>query len=475
MRQSAAHAPATSLKLLAHFQTSYTMSSTTTKVVQLFLFLAIATTMNTWLLVAHPSSQDIFASHNPKSFAAPRVGKTRPNGHVTIQDEDTFSACLLVMDDNHWLIEWLAYHYHTLPLRYLVVAVDPRSQTSPSHVLDRWRDTMTILEWQDHDYMTVTERIEAEGIVRNQPGNLTETLVRHRARQRIFYSKCMKKLKEEQRTWTLMTDTDEYLRINTKMANQINVGQHEKRKIENPLATRIEEPASIRSLLKAELQRPESSWSKSPCIQIPRIRFGAVESAEEGPSPPYLNKLPSQIINHTNHFSTLRWRKHAHPEQYWANRESKVLIDVYQVPWRELSEGGVDSIHRPIKSLCSHQKLRVESSESPLIINHYLGSLSQYEYRDDARAMDLKFRRGRQVGHFLSWRGDVAARSLVWLIHYYVRNIANYLVTNNLACCCIDRCFTKLKSYNSNIANIERSMQHSMMKFALGYRALLTP
>src|SRR3569832_1678776 len=31
------------------------------------------------------------------------------------KQEDTqeyMSACLLVMDDNHWLIEWLAYHYH---------------------------------------------------------------------------------------------------------------------------------------------------------------------------------------------------------------------------------------------------------------------------------------------------------------------------------------------------------------------------
>jgi hypothetical protein len=47
-------------------------------------------------------------------------------------------ACLLVKDDNHLLVEWLAYHYISLPLVHLVVAVDPESVTSPLPVLQRW-------------------------------------------------------------------------------------------------------------------------------------------------------------------------------------------------------------------------------------------------------------------------------------------------------------------------------------------------
>lgn len=44
---------------------------------------------------------------------------------------DGTAACLLIMDDNHFLIEWLAFHYYVLRLRYLIVAVDPRSTTTP--------------------------------------------------------------------------------------------------------------------------------------------------------------------------------------------------------------------------------------------------------------------------------------------------------------------------------------------------------
>ena len=56
------------------------------------------------------------------------------------RDENKFAACMLVMDDSHFLTEWIAYHYHAVNLRTIVLAIDPKSQTSPSHVLDRWKD-----------------------------------------------------------------------------------------------------------------------------------------------------------------------------------------------------------------------------------------------------------------------------------------------------------------------------------------------
>jgi hypothetical protein len=48
---------------------------------------------------------------------------------------ESFSTCLLVMDENFRLYEWLAYHYHVLTLRYVVIAVDPGSVLSPEPVL----------------------------------------------------------------------------------------------------------------------------------------------------------------------------------------------------------------------------------------------------------------------------------------------------------------------------------------------------
>ena len=68
---------------------------------------------------------------------------------------DGFAACLLLKDNNYALSEWLAYHWMTLPLKYLVVAVDPTGTTSPKEILDLWRNAgmgMEIILWNDVDY-----------------------------------------------------------------------------------------------------------------------------------------------------------------------------------------------------------------------------------------------------------------------------------------------------------------------------------
>jgi hypothetical protein len=78
------------------------------------------------------------------SFVAPGGAK-----QIRRRDDSSFSACLLVMDENFRLQEWIAYAYLTLPLRYLVVTVDPKSKVSPTEKLDIFRSelNMTIIEW----------------------------------------------------------------------------------------------------------------------------------------------------------------------------------------------------------------------------------------------------------------------------------------------------------------------------------------
>ena len=72
-----------------------------------------------------------------------------------LDDNATFSACLLIKDDNAILSEWIAYHYHTVNLRHLVVAVDPSSTESPASILSRWRQNtdLKVNYWNDTDYM----------------------------------------------------------------------------------------------------------------------------------------------------------------------------------------------------------------------------------------------------------------------------------------------------------------------------------
>ena len=72
------------------------------------------------------------------------------------------SACLLVNDENPRLPEWLAYHYHILPLRSLIIAIDPSSRLSPQSILNRWTNDHTelgldIQVWTDIDYLPAVD------------------------------------------------------------------------------------------------------------------------------------------------------------------------------------------------------------------------------------------------------------------------------------------------------------------------------
>ncbi|KAL7581076.1 hypothetical protein ACA910_005879 [Epithemia clementina (nom. ined.)] len=335
------------------------------------------------------------APPTPSSFSASRPSHPLPTTSTAIQAianksyplvssyDNGISACLLVMDDNHFLIEWIAFHYHSLPLQYLVLAVDPRSKTSPSSVLNRWRKNanITIVQWNDRDFMSDTEQQEAEAYVKHYfggPNKVGPALVKHRARQRLFYYKCMLHLKEHKRDWALLTDSDEFVYLNYPTIERLG----------RTNVPPITQPGSVLTFLKSELHRPATapglvSNLTTPCVQIPRIRFGAMESTQ---AEVYSN-LPSSVVSSSGldplQFQTLRWRKHAHPDDYGYNRISKVLIDLSRVPWDELKP--VDSIHRPIRSMCGHRRLHIRKSQQVLVINHYLGTLEQYTFRDDSR------------------------------------------------------------------------------------------
>ena len=318
------------------------------------------------------------------------AGRINDQSYPIVSSYDNgMSACLLVMDDNHFLIEWIAFHYHTLPLRYLVVAVDPRSKTSPASIFRRWRNNMnlTIVQWEDKEFMSSVEQQEAEKHVQdyfggsnnknNQNNKIGRDLIRHRARQRLFYYKCMVHLKTQQRDWALLTDTDEFLYLNYPTIEKMG----------RPNVPPMTQPGSVLTFLKAELHQPFHNLT-SPCVQIPRIRFGAMESKPNEiraniPSVSLSSSLSSLLLFEPEQFLTMRWRTHANPHDYGYNRISKVLIDLSRVPWEELKP--VDSIHRPIRSMCGHRRLHIRKPQQVLVINHYLGTLEQYTFRDDSR------------------------------------------------------------------------------------------
>eukprot|EP00980_Cylindrotheca_fusiformis_P025169 scaffold13207_cov143-Cylindrotheca_fusiformis.AAC.22 len=82
---------------------------------------------------------------------------------------NTTSFCLLIKDDGEILNEWIAYHYHVLNMRQLIVAVDPLSETSPEPILKKWEELfgMSIQVWRDEDFMPASFLRGEYGTIKN--------------------------------------------------------------------------------------------------------------------------------------------------------------------------------------------------------------------------------------------------------------------------------------------------------------------
>jgi Glycosyltransferase family 92 len=317
------------------------------------------------------------------------VGRLFSPGNIS--DTATSAACLLIMDDNHFLIEWVAYHYHVLNLRRLIVAVDPRSRTSPGQILNRWSDFMNItIWWNDTDYISNLEELKlAEDRVRIVSENAKVTpkseLIRHRARQRLFYSHCLLEHKRSNSGWTVFVDTDEFLSINYEALHKLRP------QYDQSIEPSMAEPGSVLKLLQYEQQyysvfRTMNNLTSSPCVQIPRIRYGTVESNIE--MDPDLEKGRLPIHFNASHFATLRWKVHANSNNYGMNRISKTMIDLGRIDEQYLYDRHpiVESIHKPIPGpFCTQRKLHIRSTEQIFLIHHYLGTYEQYTFRNDAR------------------------------------------------------------------------------------------
>lgn len=165
-------------------------------------------------------------------------------------NDEYFSACILWMDDNHRLEEWLAYHYYLLKLRYVVINVDPKSTTSPQAIVDRWNGknkkflleydlNMTIVLWNDTQYIDPVRYAFKQAKISSAKGDEKYQLATeyHKYRQPEFYKACSRHLISEREKqyqeklksttsnnsssntfynnyasqWTTYHDTDEFL------------------------------------------------------------------------------------------------------------------------------------------------------------------------------------------------------------------------------------------------------------------------
>lgn len=278
-------------------------------------------------------------------------------GNLTLEEEaqNAFSACLIVMDDNHWLIEWISYHYHVLPLRHLIVVIDPRSHTSPLGILDRWRDKMIIEEWVDEDFLPEWVPKKAK------MGNVSDLWL-HLNRQNFFYGQCLQSLHKRGRSWVTLTDTDEFIRV-------------------NPYRHRLKpnirkQPGYVLNYLH-QLGIPAGNQS---CLLVPRIQISSVERPSSRFPFQTGNNAVSRIFN-TSDFLTLRFLYHNEQEM----DAGKNVIYLKNIPFDELPPKRTKSVHHALDSCPENSNNMLRAKDSHLQIQHYLGTLEQFTYRDDPR------------------------------------------------------------------------------------------
>ncbi len=314
--------------------------------------------------------------------------ETDSKQHWTHHDipTDGFAGCLLLKDDNDRLTEWLAYHWLILPLKYLVVAIDPTGTTSPEHILNVWNTSdmgMDIVLWNDHDYgHWINEELDEKH--------------KHRARQKRFLSECERYHKKKGRTWTAIIDPDEYVTWNTENYDDPKHQSSDNIPEQFLKPEYIKEMKSIRKQLENVLQRQQTvfsfinenrdknPWVNEQCYLMPRLFFSAVESSDNIISKAGVAQNDINLLQ----FSTLRYFHHAQRGEFEFNHYGKVIVDLQRIKWNEISSD-MYSVHRPNHKSCFPPTKPY--FDGLLRVHHYLGSWEQYSSRSDVRRSRGRF------------------------------------------------------------------------------------
>jgi len=277
-------------------------------------------------------------------------------------EEPYMSSCLLIMDDSHWLAEWLAYHWTTVNLRYMIIAIDERSRTSPISILDRWKGRIEFELWNDtHFFQLDPEQAEQMNL---QEVNLE--------RQQRFLPKCMRALKARNHTYAMFTDTDEYIAINPRASRPKN------KLLYRPYAPQVPSTGTSRQRQQRGyvldfIRREQEHNSTICCFSMGRMQF----SPDESSAIEVCKDIPSYLNG--SDFMTLRWL-HVADDLVGP----KNIVDLSRVPWGLVPKDRTHQ-HRVIEELCPEAGHTWHRHNSLLQVYHYLGTLEQFTFRDDPR------------------------------------------------------------------------------------------
>ena len=308
------------------------------------------------------------------------------------------------------MIEWLAYHYHVINLRNLIITADPKCRTSPKSALERWKDKMNIEYWEQSDYL------DTSILTRKQKSSKLEF---HRHRQSTFIVKCLQEFKKQDKGWVLLSDTDEFVTINPKLRDKADS------KMYVPGLPSIREPGSIMTFLNSITIPDERYQAFAPCIPIFRQQFSSRPSTEKQIG----NLVPSGFEG--NDFLTLRWRKFGAKARWFTTvlgencgirRKAgpvKTVIDLSRFRIQDLyHEDVTGNPHMPVESVCSKYDVFTPEGKVGLTIFHYLGTLPQWTYRvTDTRGAGYRNARFEDMNENIGlWESDELREWLVGFV-----------------------------------------------------------
>jgi len=268
----------------------------------------------------------------------------------------SFSACLLVKDSNILLPEWLAYHYTVLPLRRLIVGVDPLSHTDPKQILDSYESIgMNISIWtNDSFWVDGHEAHEKKDFSITNETAYEGLRDRHLYRQKVFFKACMQQLHDENQTWTLLVDTDEYLAFNyydeqegppTWCNKNVTCAKDYEKLIKDGTHTRTKLDRSPTATVAEHIDKhgvdKNYDGVDKPCVIFGRYLFVSKESSSREQD---IQRGLDSDFNATL-FHTYRYRYRSPLSSY---QLGKSIVDVSRYDGRDLK-----NIHRPLGNLCT--------------------------------------------------------------------------------------------------------------------------
>jgi hypothetical protein len=263
-----------------------------------------------------------------------------------------------------------------LPLRHLVVVIDPDSKTSPRRILERWKGLMRIDIWDEAFFQKPISRAERRAYRNNTQ------LMEHRHRQTTFYVKFLRTFHKLGIPWILLTDTDEFITLDYR-----GLFAHK-----NPLFQElarnypIETPGSI---LQALMHYEQATGKTQKCLFVPRYTVGSLEANTSLVE----SFLPKDTQMNPHQFLTQRYL-YQNPVKM---ENGKNLMHVTSVPTvRANPNVHLVSLHCPGRDFAD----AIETSQI-FKIHHYVGTLEQFSFRSDPRKQS-------KVAQFYATKGEGA-------------------------------------------------------------------